>query len=97
MPSTETEFLEAMGERLRTQDNRMTRAPIWMVEQHIHRVDRWDLVQGAVALTLEGIEEYLRMNGHNLTEPRIYVGSMSRVPEMIRLREILMATDQETP
>lgn len=45
-------------------------------------VTRWRLVQGAVSLTRSGIEDYLRVNGHNLHRPRIFIGSMNRVAAM---------------
>lgn len=44
-----------------------------------------------VAFTEQGCKEYLRQNGHNLREPRIYVESFNRCPEMIAIRERLMA------
>jgi hypothetical protein len=48
-------------------------------------VVRHELVQGAVSLTRTGIEEYLRLNGHNLRNPRIFIGSMNRVVAMQKL------------
>jgi hypothetical protein len=50
--------------------------------------ERWETVM--VAFTEEGCKEYLRLNGHNLREPRIYVESFNRCPEMIAIREWLM-------
>jgi hypothetical protein len=52
-------------------------------------IHRWELVQGAVAFTRKGIEAYLAANGHNLRHPRIFVASLHRVEEMIRLRRLL--------
>ncbi len=49
--------------------------------------DQWETVM--VAFTEEGCKEYLRQNGHNLREPRIYVESFNRCPEMILIREML--------
>lgn len=113
--------LKAIGERLRTQDNRITQNPMFCVQTkrrdcgfHVDYADntvwildgeevepdtngakeygvreRWETVM--VAFTEEGCKEYLRQNGHNLTEPRIYVESFNRCPEMIAIREFLMA------
>lgn len=50
--------------------------------------DRWETVM--VAFTEEGCKEYLRLNGHNHGETRIYVESWNRCPEMIAIREHLM-------
>lgn len=50
--------------------------------------ERWETVM--VAFTEEGCKEYLRQNGHNLTESRIYVESFNRCPEMIAIRKWLM-------
>jgi hypothetical protein len=113
-------FLSEIGERLRTQDNRITENPMFCVQTHRRdvvpdgfsdetvwvldgeEVDadtdgaeeygirwRWETVM--VAFTEEGCKEYLRQNGHNLSEPRIYVESFNRCPEMIAIREWLMA------
>ena len=50
-------------------------------------VDRWETVM--VAFTEEGCLEYLRQNGHNYGETRIYVRSFNRCPEMLAIREAL--------
>ena len=54
------------------------------------------------AFTEAGCQEYLRQNGHNLHEPRIYAESFNRCPEMLAIRKILMelataAESQPTP
>ena len=49
--------------------------------------DRWNNVQPF--LTRAGAEEYIRINGHNLKEPRIYVESGYRNQEWIDLRRDL--------
>lgn len=59
------------------------------VDDAVPYINQWVFVQGAVALTRDGIEAYLAVNGHNLKEPRVWVGSMYRVEEMIRLVAIL--------
>ena len=45
-----------------------------------------------VDFTEDGCKEYLKQNGHNLNKPRIYVESFHRCPEMIAIREFLIAT-----
>ena len=58
-------------------------------------IERRVLVQGAASLTRGGIDEYLRINGHNLREPLIYVGSMRRVETMKDLVRALMVLARE--
>lgn len=55
--------------------------------------DNWHTVM--VAFTEEGCEAYLRANGHNHGETRIYVESFRRCQEMIALRAWLMSVDIE--
>lgn len=126
--------LLAIGERLRTQDNRCTMNPMFCVQIKIRDVgydadysdnpcwyrntggdpevvydkepdgddwemfgykDRWETRM--VSFTEKGCEEYLELNGHNDRriahngEVRIYVESFNRCPEMIAIREALMA------
>jgi hypothetical protein len=56
--------------------------------------DRWETVM--VAFTEQGIEDYMRQDGHNVKrrahngETRIYVESFRRCDEMIRIRECLI-------
>lgn len=63
--------------------------------------DRWETVM--VAFTEGGCEEYLRLNGHNERrrahneEVRIYVESFYRCPEMIAIREALIANGSLKP
>ena len=58
--------------------------------------DRWETVM--VAFTEKGCEEYLALNGHNHRgEKRIYVDSFNRCPEMIAIREFLMAMTATAP
>lgn len=58
-------------------------------------IDQWFTVM--VAFTEAGCEEYLRLNGHNHRgETRIYVESFNRCPEMIAIREALMANSDYT-
>jgi len=136
--------LSAIGQRLRTQDNRCTQSPMFIVQERQSfgvepsegdedvwldedwsEVDaetaarlnelgnefEWDLTEEQqaelkrhtkrgikhfwefrmAAFTEEGCKEYLRLNGHNLNKPRIYVESFHRCPEMLAIREFLMA------
>jgi len=41
-------------------------------------------------LTRKGAENYIESNGHNLTDPYIYVNSMWRNEEMINIRKYFM-------
>jgi hypothetical protein len=53
---------------------------------------RWKVLM--VAFTEEACQEHLRLNGHNyqiFDEIDIYVDSLNRCPEMITIREFLMA------
>lgn len=131
--------LASIGERLRTQDNRITQNPMfcvqilqrdvgfdigysdnkcWWHSADLEAVydddpdfkgepedtefdgpfgykDRWETVM--VAFTEKGCEEYLELNGHNdrrrafRGKVRIYVESFNRCPEMIAIREFLLA------
>lgn len=54
--------------------------------------DAWHTVM--VAFTEGGCEAYLRANGHNHGETRIYVKSFRRCAEMIAIRAWLMAVDE---
>ena len=56
--------------------------------------DRWETVM--VAFTEQGIEDYMRQDGHNVKrmayngETRIYVESFNRCDEMVAVRKLLM-------
>ncbi|MCP4489045.1 MAG: hypothetical protein GY820_17290 [Gammaproteobacteria bacterium] len=56
--------------------------------EKVYYVTEW--VFKTAHLTRKAAERYIESYRHNLTEPRIYVDSMHRCPEMIRLREILI-------
>jgi len=115
----------AIGEQLRTQDNRITAEPMFCVQEkrreygfdlkctdqtvwidqesgeyeesdtekpgyeEVGYKDIWHTVM--VAFTEAGCKDYLRQNGHNHNEPRIYVESFRRCDEMIAIRKWLMA------
>lgn len=51
--------------------------------------DHWEFV--TACFTRVGCEEYIRINGHNLTDPRIYVESGYRNAEWKTMREFLLA------
>ena len=55
--------------------------------------DRWETVM--VCFTEEGCKDYLRQNGHNHKEARIYVESFRRCDEMIRIRRWLMSDKKQ--
>lgn len=56
--------------------------------------DRWETVM--IALTQEGIDDYMRQNGHNVKrrafrgETRTFVESFNRCQEMMAVRKFLM-------
>ena len=136
--------LLAIGDQLRTQDNRCTASPMFIVQQKLYfgcepgegnvdvwlnedceEVDeetaamldelddafKWELDEDQAvmlnrhkkrgmkhywefcmaAFTEAGCKRYLELNGHNLTDPRIYAESWNRCPEMLAVREFLLA------
>jgi hypothetical protein len=63
-------------------------------------VDRWEFITGC--LTEQGCKDYIKANGHNLHEPRIYAYGSYRNAEFIALRKWLMSlhpgiTEQKEP
>lgn len=50
-------------------------------------LDTWEFV--TACFTRKGCEDYIRQNGHNLTEPRIYVYSAYRNYEWQAVRDFL--------
>lgn len=124
-----------IGKAIREQDNRITEAPIFAVQQR-HRiwgveegdghewrsVEEWDPVSDAKAEEMEehfdcfleapdgyariayvdtwefvtacfteaGCKEYIRINGHNLTDPRIYAYGSYRNAEWRMIRQWLL-------
>lgn len=136
--------LLAIGERLRTQDNRCTANPMFIVQQQrsfgvepgegemdvwldedweevdeetaakldeLDHAFEWDMTEEQKAILArhtkrgikhhwefvmaafseEGCKEYLRLDGQNLTKPRIYAMSFNRCPEMLAIRETLLS------
>lgn len=55
-------------------------------------MDTWEFV--TCCLTEAGAQEYIRQNGHNLADPRVYVDSAWRNDEMIAVRKILSGGGQ---
>lgn len=53
--------------------------------------DTWEFV--TACFTRKGCENYLRANGHNLNQPRIYVASGYRNEEWIGVRNFLMHSE----
>lgn len=136
-------FIREMGERLRTQDNRITADPLFCVFEKDYVVaeegyghdridwgdirdeytlidpdsDKWHRLESlyqagrevgdnyqrnavklvdkfvTAAFTEAGANDHIRMNGHNLRKPFVYVTSLFRTPEMIELREWLKAQE----
>jgi hypothetical protein len=56
-------------------------------------VDEWRDVTGC--FTEQGAKQFIRINGHNLKEPRIYAKSLYRNAEMIAIRKRLMGADYQ--
>ena len=89
--------LKTISENLRTQDNRITAEPIFLL-QGLRRVcwvnpalDFWETVQPF--FTEAGAKAYLEENGHNLRhyeDVRIYVESAFRNEEWQFVRALLM-------
>ena len=52
-------------------------------------MDTWEFV--TCCLTEAGAQAYIKANGHNLTDPRVYVDSAWRNEEMIAARSALKA------
>ena len=136
--------LQAIGERLRTQDNLCTDAPIFAVQQKIRvygvedgyaeghiwidddrdheevselkarrldllqyhfrdfpdhykwvgYVEQWEFV--TACFTMEGAQEHIRINGHNLRESRVYAYGSFRNPEYRAVRDALMKGEVTT-
>lgn len=61
----------------------------WSTWTRVGYRDHWEFV--TACFTRRGCDEYLRINGHNLTDPRIYVASGYRNAEWKTMREFLLA------
>lgn len=128
--------LAKIGELIRTQDNRITDQPIFIVQQkrriyglddgyssdfvwidgeesyteeeraerdaeraddglppaeyrRCGYIDIWEFV--TACFTEQGCKDYLRLDGHNLREPRIYAAGSYRNAEFRAVRSFLMA------
>jgi hypothetical protein len=78
----------ANGETIYDDDPDFKEAPEGDEWDEFGYVDIWEVVM--VAFTEEGCKEYLRLNGHNLKQSRIYAMSFNRCPEMVLLRRFLL-------
>lgn len=139
-PSFDTPELRAIGERLRTQDNRITADPIFLIRglkrvygmdpathdyyiwvdtdnsgeeveapedeenppknlEKCYYMEHWVTLK--MAFTQHGCEEHLRINGHNYKQSYkkvdIFADSLWRMPEMIVIRNALMALPPPEP
>ena len=138
--TNEASDLVNIGELIRTQDNRCTSDPIFIVQQKrriwgmdedssddyvwmeneyweevdiakdaelkekdsnfestegytkLFYLDVWDFV--TACFTEQGCKDYIAVNGHNLTKPRIYAASAYRNEEWIAVREFLKGQDK---
>ena len=79
--------LPEISERLKTQDNRITSSPIFVVEQS-RRFGVFEFVQAC--FTEAAAQQYIDENKHNLKKPRIYVYSGDRNREWQAVRKHLM-------
>lgn len=85
--------MHKIAELVRTQDNRMTSHPIFMVQEK--RGQKWVNVQPC--FTEEGANRYIRMDGHNLREPRVYVASGYRNLEWQLIRTFFISLKKSNP
>ncbi len=85
------ERVRALAHELRTQDIRATDQPVFMVQRRVR--DRWENCQPF--LTEAGAKEYIRINGHNLGETRIYAEGSYRNAEWRFMRELILALAPE--
>jgi hypothetical protein len=79
--------MASIGALIRTQDNRCTASPIFIVQQR--RGKHWDFV--TACFTEQGCKDYLARDGHNLKEPRIYAAGSYRNSEWQAVRNYLAA------
>jgi hypothetical protein len=87
--------IKDIAERVRTQDNRCTHNPIFIVRQKKKRgkFEYWEFV--TACFTEEGCKEYLRQDGHNLRgEVEIFVAGGYRNDEWEAVREHLKGIGQ---
>jgi hypothetical protein len=79
--------LLAIGKRLLTQDNRITAEPMFCVQEK-KLMGQWCTIM--TCFTEEGCKDYLRQDGHNHKNTRIYAESFRRCDEMLAIRHWLM-------
>lgn len=86
----------AMRVGAHAQDNRATGHPIFNVQERYNTGDgSWIWVSVQPFFTHSGAEAYIRENGHNLNEPRIYISSGNNNPEWRLMREILRGDSKD--
>jgi len=131
--------LEEIGKLIKTQDNRITDQPMFIVQQKVrdygydsdytddyiwysnedameasseqaynldndtfsdeydhewekkYYIERWEFV--TACFTEQGCKNYLKINGHNLREPRIYAEGSYRNNEFQAVRDMLIGLD----
>jgi len=79
------EATESEGRLLRVMDDCGDDLGPW---RRVGYRDRWEFV--SAFLTEKGAQAYIRVNGHNLTDPRIYAYSGWRNAEWAAIRRALM-------
>ena len=138
------EKLKELGKEILTQDNRITDAPLFIVQQKkvdwgydhsysedykwinsmedyieaeddkaeeldsledrlestgdwekVHYCERWEFV--TACFTEKGCKDYLAINGHNLSETRIYADSSYRNNEYRMVRDFLISLGNPPP
>ena len=87
--------LSTIAENLHMQDNRITSDPVFWVEENIYihcgAAGTWRYIPKHPFFTEQGAKDYIKINGHNLREPRIYVESGHRNYEWREVRAHLMS------
>jgi len=62
--------------------------------RRVHYKNRWEFV--TACFTEQGCKDFLKINGHNLHEPRIFAASGFRNLEWQLMREFLMGLGEES-
>ena len=92
----DSHLFTAMRIDAHAQDNRATGHPIYNVQHKLRLADETDIwLTAQPFFTNSGAEEYIRRNGHNLNEPRIYISSGNDNPEWKMMREILRGDSKD--
>jgi len=91
------EEFKTIAHELNTQDNRITHEPLFCVFQR-HRIYGAGIAEDGIEMekfvnahfTQKAAEQYISVDRHNLNSPFIYVISLHRCDEMIKIRHFLM-------